>query len=279
MILTLCMACILGGCTLKTGRQKEKELRAEGIALMESGDYAAAAETFEEALGSSYGLLNDLDLDIAYYRAAALYLTGESGDAILVYDAIIDYDPDGADAYYLRGTIYLEAGNEEKAKNDYVTAVSCDDADYDLFLQIYENLTDAGADESEAAAYLENALSLGGSSTEDLSAQGYIYYLLGDSGTAQTYLTQAADQGDEAALLYLAQIAMDSEDYDTALTYIEQGLAVESGDYLQEFTYARIAIYEYSGDFETAREWMEDYIAQYPDDEEAQREWEFLETR
>lgn len=278
-LLVLATACILGGCTLKSGRQKEKELRAEGIALMESGDYAAAAETFEEALGSSYGLLSDLDLDIAYYRAAALYLSGESGDAVEVYDAIIACDDDAADAYYLRGTISLEAGDMESAKSDYVKAVSCSGADYDLYLQIYKNLIEEGVSESEAAVYLENALELGGSSASDLSAQGYIYYLLGDADTAMTYLSQAADAGDEAALLYLAQIAIADGDYDTALTYVEQGLAIEDGEYLQQFTYARIALYEYEGDFESARDWMEDYIAAYPDDEDAQREWVFLETR
>ena len=279
LILLLCMASLLAGCSLKSGRQKEKELRTEGIALMESGDYAAAVDAFDEALGSSYGLLNDLDLDIAYYRAAALYLSGDAEGALEAYDAIIAYDADLSDAYYLRGTVYLEQGDASTAKTDYVAAVSCSDADYDLFLQIYQNLIEAGTQSSEAVVFLEKALSLGGDSAQELSAQGYIYYLLGDADTAQTYLTQAAEAGDEAALLYLAQIALDSGDYETALAYVEQGLAIEDGEYLQQFTYARISIYEYSGDFETAREWMEDYIAAYPDDEDAQREWTFLETR
>ena len=280
LILTICTACILGGCTLKTGRQKEKELRAEGIAQMESGDYAGAVETFEEALGSSYGLLTDLDLDIAYYRAAALYLCGRTDEAIAVYDAILDYDDTLSDAYYLRGTIYLESGDASSAENDYVKAATCEDADYDLFLQIYANLIDTSGDASEdAVLYLEKALELGGTSAEDLSAQGYIYYLLGDADTAQTYLEEAAGEGDEAALLYLAQIAMDEEDYETALSYVEEGLALEDGEYQQQFTYTRIVLYEYEGDFESARDLMEDYIAAYPNDEDAQREWTFLETR
>jgi tetratricopeptide (TPR) repeat protein len=81
--------------------------RQIGINAMENGDYAGAVDAFNSALGQCIGKITENELDICYYKAAAQYAGGDSAGAVDTYTAIIDYDKKAADAYYLRGCVYL----------------------------------------------------------------------------------------------------------------------------------------------------------------------------
>lgn len=79
----------------------------------------------------------------------------------------------------------------------------------------------------------------------------------------------------------LATLALEEEDYETALSYIQEALTLEgnSAELTQELLRNEIACYEYLKEWDMAQEKMTVYIATYPDDEEAATEAEFLETR
>ncbi len=79
----------------------------------------------------------------------------------------------------------------------------------------------------------------------------------------------------------LASVALQNEDYEAALAYIQAGLACEgnSDEVIQELMKNEITCYEAMADWEAAEVKLEVYLATYPDDADAVKEAEFLETR
>ena len=269
----------LCACNLtESSRQKELDYRDQGIALMQAAKYEEAARMFQLALDQSVGFVNDLDVDICYYKAAALYASGDTDGAAEMYTNIIDYDKDAWEAYYLRGTMYLKNGDKESAVSDYDTAVSMDSKDADLYIKIYENLEET--DLNKAEEYLNKATDI---SSGDNCSMGYIYYLLGNTDSAVTLLEDAAGGGDARAYYYLAEIYVSSGDYDNAMAMVNKGINAESADasgtYLRYLKWIEIVCCEYLGDFDTAKSLITEYVELYPDDAPAARENTFLQTR
>ena len=278
ILLFLFMILALAGCGASGNKETEADYRQQAIDLMEMGRYKEAAEMFQIALNQSYGSLDDMDLDIAYYRAAALYNAGETGDALSAYTAMIAYDKKAWEPYYLRGTIYLNEGSKESADADYAEAIAKDKKNYDLYIQIYQNLNAAGYGE-EGEQYLNTALELAGKGADGLCAKGQIYYYLGDTDQALSNLQQAIDAGSEKARLELISIYEDQKEYDKALSQIEAGLQAEDKTYQQELSRVQIVLYEKEGEWDKAKTAMVSYVEAYPNDKEAARENAFLQTR
>lgn len=307
---------LLGGC----GEERIDNAlayRKIGINAMAAGDYETAVENFQLALDQSKGQIRNLELDICMQKAEALYLNGQTEDAIAVCDAVLAYDKSYANAYYLRGNLYLQQGDSEKALADYEQAAKTADADYEIYIQLYENLSRAGMEE-EGTAYLEQALEIKGKTRAHLTNRGYIYFLMGDYEQAKGQLSQAVElelkEGeDDKAELYLAQVSELLGDAETAQTYYESyaeghaddpvvleelgNMAMEKGDYAGAYEYyakglqtenpeneqllrrGEIAALEQLYEFETAKEKMAQYVLDYPQDEQAAREYLFLKTR
>lgn len=315
--LLLCTAAVtVGGCGEK---QTEQALayRKIGINEMQKGNYAQAVENFQLALDQSKGQIRNLELDICMNKAEALYQNGQITDAIAVCDAVLDYDKDYADAYYLRGNLYLQQGDTARALKDYEQAAAHAGSDYEVYIQLYRNLERAGRKE-DGTAYLNMALEIKGRSRADLANKGYVYFLMGDYANAKEQLTLAVAEekkegADDRAELYLAQTyeqlgaADEAEKYyklyaqdhaDDAIVLEELGnMKMEKGDYADAYNYynkglqtnapaneqklrrGRIAALEQMFDFEQAKEEMAQYVLDYPEDEEAAREYLFLKTR
>jgi tetratricopeptide (TPR) repeat protein len=301
-------------CLSACGTDSDKEQQAYrqyGITCMESGNYEEAVQAFQNALDQSIGRVGETELDICFYKAQAQALGGDEEAAMETYNAVIDYNGD-ARAYYLRGNLYFDQGNQEQALADYQQAVEKGSDDYELYLGIYESMSSHDMAE-DAQKYLNQALDIKGDKTEDLLYKGRISTLLGDYTGAEKYLTQAKEKKEPLAYYYLglnyeaqgdaekaeacirefldsgeatsydfynlgvAELA--DKDYESALTYFEAGLALKEVPNKQELMKSAISAYEYSGDFASAKTMLEDYLALYPSDEEAQRESTFLETR
>ena len=316
LALLLAAGCVMTGCG---GEKADNALayRKIGINAMADGDYAAAIENFQKALDQSKGKIRNLELDICMQKAEALYLNGQAEDALKVCNAVLEYDKNYADAYYLRGNLYLQKKDSEKALADYEQAAKSAKADYEVYIRLYENLSCAGMPE-EGKKYLEEALAIKGKDRYHLSSRGYIYYLMGDyeqakgqlllaidakqeegaDDKAELYLAQTAEKlGDEATaakyynayakdhaddavvLEELGNIAMGKEDYADAYEYYNRGLAIENAANRQALMRGEIAALEYQYEFERAKERMAQYVLDYPDDAQAAREYEFLKTR
>ena len=70
--------------------------------------------------------------------------------------------------------------------------------------------------------------------------------------------------------------AMESGDYETAISEFSAGLEADEVTNEQELRSNLIAAYEYNLDFDKAKELMQAYLADYPEDEAAAREYLFL---
>lgn len=291
--------------------------RQIGLNAMEEGDYGAAVANFQLALDQSRGQITNLEEDICLQKAEALYLNGQLEEAIAVCDALLNYNKKLANAYYLRGNLYLQQQEQQKALADYEQAAANADADYEIYIQLYENLNRAGMKDA-GLAYLNRALEIKGKERYHLANQGYIYYLLGDVRQAQEKLLSAvgmeAKEGyEDKAELYLAKtyeksgdakeaakyyeayaakhaddslvleelgnMAMEKQDYVNALAYYQKGLALKRPVNEQLLRRGEIAALEYMYDFTTAKEKMAQYVLDYPEDEQAARENLFLKTR
>lgn len=311
------MLVILLGTGMVTGCGSDKAetkatYRQMGIEYMEQGNYTGAIEAFDMALSQSVGTVSADELDITYYKAAAQYAGGDTEAAMATYHAIIDFDKEAYEAYYLRGCLYCKQGDTEAAKSDFANAVKYNGNDYSLYINIYENLIALG-EEEDAKAYLNKALTLKGSEVSNYEYRGQIYYLLAEYDSAITELKTALDAGSTYANLYLAKVYDDmgeestaeeylktyialspsdalalnelgelmlgKEMYAEAVLYLEQGLACEVIPNRGALMHNLIVAYEFNGNFDKAWELVQDYVTLFPEDEEAQREYIFLKNR
>ncbi len=305
---------LAAGCGRRSKESLENELayRQLGINKMNEGDYEGAVEMFQNALDQSLAVIEDLEIDICYYKAVAQYKGGDVEGAFATYNALIEYDKKNADALYLRGTLYLQEGDSENALKDYEGALEQDTRNIALYNKIAENLNGAGLTE-DAGEILNQALAVEERDAADYREKGYTYYLLGQYDSARTYLDRAIEQKDTEAVFYLAKVCEaqgDTEEanqlyetyveshsddtetlnalglarlsegsYDQALTFFQKALEQESPVNEQELRRNEIIALEYLQDFAQAKEKMETYLADYPDDEAAVREYEFLQSR
>lgn len=292
--------------------ETEIALRDEGIELMDSGDYEGAIEKFNDALDCSIGKVTDLEIDINYYKAAAQYNAGNFEDATKTYAALIKYDSDNYEPYFLRGSIYAKESEIGQAILDYDAAIAVDEKNYLLYIEIYENLNALGYTD-QGLGYLNDALNVSDKSSNAKYYKGRIYYILGETSEAQTYLQEAVDDDIVEARLYLAKLYQDQGDYtsaqtlleeyaasdevtsemlatlgdievangnyEKALNYFEAGLNLESIDNMPELMKGKVAALEGLSRYDEAQEALTQYLESYPNDEEAQKELIFLETR
>lgn len=311
----ICTAMCMGaGCTSKSDDAREA-YRQYGINCMQEGKYEDAVNAFQKALNQSVGSISAVELDICYYKAQALYQSGDSEGALEVYTSIINYKKD-AKAYFLRGSLYYCTGLEEKegqGGKDFDEAVALEPDNYELYIGIYEVLSQSGDPEGNASDYLDKALEISGDSANDHMQKGRIYYLLGDYEQAKTlqekalkedmkeanyYLTQtyealgdpdAADEAfsaylesglaDAGALYNIGETLIKAGRYERAVNCFDKALELESVPNKQVILKSRIAAYEYMGNFSTAKELVSEYQKAYPEDYSLDNEKIFLETR
>lgn len=301
---------------LCSGCNKEKEeemlaLREEGIVYMEQGEYEQAVTCFETALGVSKGKINDTEMDICFYKALAEYKLGDTDAAMETYNAVIEYN-EHPKAYFLRGNLYYELDDEENALADYRLAADKEKEDYSLFIAIYETLV-AKEKTNVGQEYLNRALEIKGDKPYDKMQKGRINFLLGETETAVSLLTEAAEEEPESYyylfLIYdeledstksienlntyleneeeldsyklydMGTSLMNKEDYDNAIVCYTKALELEQIPNQQNIMKSLVIAYEKILDFTSAKEVMKEYVALYPEDEEAYREYIFLETR
>ncbi len=309
------MAAVLAAAVAGCGNEREENMaayRQMGINCMETGDYAGAVTAFDSALAQCIGQIGEEELDICYYKAAAQYASGDVEGALNTYTSLIEYDDEAADAYYLRGCLYLSQGNTESAKADYDQAIKYNPNDYELYIHIYENMSGYGM-VADAESYLNKAFTIKGSDAEDSAYRGQIYLLLGQYDNAAVELAAAVEAGNTDANFYLGQAyeargeeanaeacyqayisagAADAESlnaigeimlkkgsYAEALSYFEQAIEQEEIPNRRTILQNLIIAYEYNGDFTSAWSVVQEYVTLYPEDADAQREYLFLQNR
>ncbi len=270
-------ALLLVGCG-KSAQTREEQLalRSQGMTCALAGDYDSAIEAYDQALQLADLRVGDLELDIAAYKASALYHQGRTQEAVDLCSAILDLKK-SAEIYLTRGLLYRELGDTEAANADFAAAMERTSKKDEVMLG---RLSYYMEDYSSAKTYLESAAESG--DPEAVYWQAELYWQMGNEDYAvslyQSYLS-GDDVEYQSAYEKVAAYQIRQEDYESALSTLEDGIALGDQGSLKELLADEIAVYEYLSDFETARTKMESYLESYPDDEEAQREYLFLKTR
>ncbi len=310
LVLLISAVLFMSGC--QTSAEKQEEAKEAGIQAMNKGDYKKAVEMFDEALKSSEGTVSGDEIDICLYKAAAQYNMDDIKGAIKTYDALIEFDDKDPNPYFLRGSVYLKAGEKTAGLDDYKEAIKRDEKNYDLYIAIYENLKKMNF-EKEGEEFLNIALEKSGDSAEDSLGRGRIYTLLKQYDAAVTAFEKAYDKGQEDAKIYLADmyLAEGKEDKcdkildelkdednlsslacnaiasmelkrgnpEEALAYVNMGLDKFSVKNKRDLLKNRVAAYEYMGQFNEAYTYAMEFLQQYPQDVDMAREVKFLSTR
>jgi len=284
--------------------------RAQGLSYMKMGDYASAIASFSRSVNSLEGSNPDFKKDVMYYLAEARISYGQIEEAIDVYTDILKLNED-VQSFILRGKLYLEKEDNDKAKEDFSKALE-KSRDYDLYINIY-NIYEEHNMTVEGSEYLEQALQIKPQKAGDYYQRGRVYYYLKDYESTKDELTKAIKEGDRDAVLLLGKVYIALEDassaramyqeclsdpeeqakaynglamcdiyeknYDSALLNIEKGLECQDEEEKQSLLFNEIVAYEYKLDFETAKQKMSAYLELYPGDEAAVRENEFLQSR
>lgn len=313
-ILLVCMIGMmvsLTGCQ-NTNKKKQEAYKKQGIAAMTKEDYKGAVSDFKKALALGGNRVDSEEIDLTYYKAAAQYLNKDFNGAKNSYTALIRYDKKNADPYFLRGCLYANEDEIKRAVQDYQKAVAINPADYDLYIQIYENLNELGY-EKQAKTFLDRGLKVEGTKKENAIGRGRIEYILKNYKAAKSEFQKGMDQGSSEAGLYLAEVyvtegetkkaktlvkkytkanAMTSESYNTlgniqmdcgdyqgALSSFEKGLKQKSVTNKKELMKNEIAALEHTGAFKKALAKARTYIKKYPEDRDILNEITFLKTR
>lgn len=269
-----CMV-LLCGCANREEAQRQLELRSQGILLASDGDYEGAVAAYDEALGLSDMKVGKVELDIAAYKASALYHGGKPEEAVAACDAILDLKKN-RDVYVMRGLIKRELGDTEAAQADFKAAMDMTSSRDKVMLG---RLSYYMEDYAKAKEYLEAASRAG--NTEADYWQAELYWQMGNVDYAVT-LYQNYLQGEvkhQEAYAKVANYQIGQGDYDGALDTLQTGISMGDSGSMQSLLASEIAVYEHKGDFETAKLKMESYLESYPNDEEAAREYEFLRSR
>ena len=296
---------------LAAGEDAQLAYRGQGMALLGLDQYQQAQTAFENALAQSKGRVRKIEYDISYYLAVAQVKGGQLQEAYDTYTAIIGMNERDAKAYYLRGKVSLAMGDLGAALLDFDQAVVLAPTDYDTYILICKDLTNAGY-ESEGLAYIQRAKntdyrkseyqmgvfhyyageyedartcfenSRGKKDSKDLITYlGKTYEALGDLNYATSLYTDYLTEHPDEAELYvlLGRVKMQLQDYEGALSAFDAGIATGDVTYMQSLKFDEIVAYEYLLDFKKAAVLMQEYLNEYPNDETAKREYDFLKTR
>ena len=292
--------------------EKQDQLKETAIANIGAGDYASALNNLNDALALAGGRVTQREIDICYYKGAVQYLLGDIPGAIETYSALIDFDENDKYAYYMRGNVYLKEKETELALADYRKATKISGKDYELYIQIYENL-DASGFRDDGLEFLNMALEIEGSSAKQLQWRGRIYMILNQYEAATRVLSTCVEKGNEEANIYLAQAYKESGDleksreilsafaekqntsasgllvlgdlymedgqYEQAFETYESALSLDDSSYNKQILKNEIGALEYLGRYQDALEKANIYITEYPADTDVLREITFLETR
>lgn len=289
--------------------------RGNGIAHMETGNYEDAMNSFNTALACESGRASEAEYDILLYRGETETRMGNYEGAVNTYTVLLQTKGEQADFYYLRGVAYVKNGAIEEGMADMDKAIALNRTDYNLYLNCYYCLADAGQEEL-GINYLKNALTIGESTTASHKSRGAVHFLLGDYNAALSEFGYEQETADVETLIYIGlchqslgdytssyeafsraleqggenlevyyQMGMcmfSMADYEKALEYLGKGLELtEQGNDMHkaEMMYTQALCYERLRNFSDALKAFEAYVALYGSNAELDKELAFLRTR
>ncbi len=155
------LACLcLAGCG---GSSEKYEIREAAIQKMEDGDYAGAVELFDQAIEKSDGFVGTFELDVLKYRAQAEYESGDYAAAAVTYDILRQADEERPEYLERLGILYALEGKADEAVQMYEKLAAADPDNQEagrILLLAGQQLTRDGR-EDEAIALFQDAVNSG----------------------------------------------------------------------------------------------------------------------
>lgn len=298
----------------EAGSDRERTMRALGLAYMGEERYSEAVLAFKEALKAAGTSTGELECDINYYMAVSLSKLGEYDEAISRLDAVIALRPADRQALVQRGQLELFLGDKETAKADFDKAVAVKKSDAGIYIDIYDAYVKRGM-ESEGAEYLNAARNADAGKLNDLD-KGRLCFYTGDYEGACNYLEYARstqqsgpeligllgrcyclrEKYENATAIYLGYLEENPDpaiynelglcyvnegDYASAADAFHNGSEIkEKNTYMQILKHNEIVCLEYMGEYEQAAALAAEYIDTYGDEGGLMsKEYDFLYTR
>lgn len=284
--------------------------RGIGVAWTEKEVYDKAQEAFEAALDQVRSSDQSMKRDISLYLADAQYHQKDYKGCLETCNTLLE-DSREKDGFFLRGSAYLQLKEYNQAEKDFSRVIE-DSEDYQDYLDIYMVYRDCGLN-ADGSVYLEKAAEIKPGDGEDYYQRGRVYYYLGDYENAEKDLERATEKDYPMAQIYLGKVylttgdaekaretyeqcldaadlkaeaynglaycSIQEEDYESALSYVQEGLKEEDSDEQPALLFNEIIIYEKMADYDSAKEKINEYLELYPGDINAVRENYLLETR
>ncbi len=240
LVCVLGIASVLFGCATDMTRE---ELAAEyynlGTAYLDLGEPERAAEYFLRAI--------DLDREFveADFNLARAYLEGDRiSDAISVLSSLLAEDPRNTTLLRTLGYAYYRAGDDERAREYYESALEENEADVDALYNL--GIIDSEAERYEdALAYLEHAEEL--DDGEDIArALGLAYFALGRDEEAEERLVGLTAPDDEEidveVMWALAELARRATEFGTAVERYQAASGADPDDPRPRYKIAEIRL-------------------------------------
>lgn len=244
LFICLLLVIVLAGVLLNI---RKNDLRLDGIAFYEQGQYTEALQKFDESLLKWAPCSWAQETDILLYEGSCYLLQGDFSAAKNVYDMLAEKKEAGARINEFQ---QISAGLEAYGLGSYDEAV-----------QILTPYAEAGC----------NALYL---------YIGSSYLELGDEEQMLAAFDAYTVNGPESSFLYgeMAAYYIGLADYENAMVQIQAGLQAGDG-YKRELRWQEVCCLEYMLDFNGAYEKMRSFAEAYTLTDEEQKEWNFLQTR
>ena len=230
----------------------KRDYRDEGVALYEQGQYADAIEAFDKALDCKQWFAGKLNVDIELYKAECYLQMEDYRSAGQVYTKIgNEYPKKFYDADETAFMVKLCEALDSYASGDYSSPVSCFAEAVD---RGYMDICMYAASCYEHKQNYEKMTSYYDIYIEKMGINSYVCYKYAD--------------------YYLYE-----EDYNTALSFVNQGIMLGGQDYMQNLKYLEIVCYTKLTDYSQAYTLAQTYCASYPDDTAGADMLAYLDTR
>ena len=227
--------------------------RGNGIAYMEAGSYEEAMNSFNTALACESGRASEAEYDILLYRGETETRMGDYTGAVNTYTVLLKTKGEQADFYYLRGVAYVKSGAVEEGIADMNKAIALNPSDYNLYLNCYYCLADAGQAE-RGMDYLKNALTIGESTTASHKSRGAVHFLLGDYNAALSEFGYEQETADVETLIYIGLCHQSLGDYTNSYEAFTRALEL-GGENLEVYYQMGMCMFS-TGDYDKALEYL-----------------------
>jgi len=251
-----------------------------GRAYLERSKYYLERDSYQLAYTDASQAVKYLpDSPLAYfYQAKALLGLRDYSRAEQVINKSLSLDINHVPSYLVAGIASLESGNAERAL-ELLTRYEPYDPDktWEFYYSLGKAYYLSNTDQKKALELIDQAVELGGNSSDLFLTRALIERELGDLEQAITSAFQARnlDRDNYQANIYLSRLLYESESYSLALVYLniadEQALDEED---LVDVYYYRALVLEKLGQLDASLQNWQDLIslplAYVPD------EWEYI---